>query len=137
MNSLAVSEFPWSGVYFKGVAVRIAAVPNPGFRFSRWSGASASSDTALSVSLDGDASFEAVFTRDGASVSDDRDAAAPSCSRSGRIFPIPSIHRRGSNSACRTGARFLCGSSTFTAGCPGSRGRAVRSRSSFGGVGRE
>jgi hypothetical protein len=89
MNSLTVSGFPWSGSYFKEVAVRIAAVPNPGFRFLRWAGASASPDSALSVSLNGDDSFEAVFTREGASVSENRDAAAPCAFELRPNFPNP------------------------------------------------
>jgi hypothetical protein len=30
-------EYPWSGVYFKGVPVRITAVANPGYSFDHWS----------------------------------------------------------------------------------------------------
>ena len=29
-------EYPWSGVYFKGVPVRITAVANPGYTFNNW-----------------------------------------------------------------------------------------------------
>jgi hypothetical protein len=31
------SELPWSGVYFKGVPVKITAIPNPGYTFDHWS----------------------------------------------------------------------------------------------------
>lgn len=90
LNSLTVSEFPWSGVYFRDVPVRIAAAPNPGFRFVRWAGpAAASSDTAQSVALQGDASFTAFFERDTASAAEGRDAAAPSVFALRRNFPNP------------------------------------------------
>jgi hypothetical protein len=29
-------EYPWTGIYFRGVPVRITAVENPGFTFSHW-----------------------------------------------------------------------------------------------------
>lgn len=32
----ATDEYPWSGVYFQGVPVRITAVENPGYTFSHW-----------------------------------------------------------------------------------------------------
>ncbi len=90
LNSLTVSDFPWSGAYFKAVPVRIAAVPDAGFRFVRWEGASSSSDTALSVSLEGDAAFTAVFEKDTASAAaEGRDAAAPSAFALRRNYPNP------------------------------------------------
>jgi CotH kinase protein/Chitobiase/beta-hexosaminidase C-terminal domain/Lamin Tail Domain/Secretion system C-terminal sorting domain len=30
------SEYPWSGVYYNGVPVKITVVPNPGFTFHHW-----------------------------------------------------------------------------------------------------
>jgi len=29
-------EYPWNGVYFKGVPVKITAIPNPGYTFNHW-----------------------------------------------------------------------------------------------------
>jgi hypothetical protein len=89
INSLDVPEFPWSGTYFKGVPARIAARPDPGFRFVRWTGASASSDTALSAALEGDASFTANFERDTTSAVDARDPSAPSAFALGPNHPNP------------------------------------------------
>jgi len=36
LNSLDISGFPWSGEYFSGVTVKITAVPEAGYKFSRW-----------------------------------------------------------------------------------------------------
>lgn len=31
------NEYPWSGIYFQGVPVKLTAIPNPGYTFSHWS----------------------------------------------------------------------------------------------------
>lgn len=31
------NEYPWSGIYFQGVPVKLTAIPNPGFTFNYWS----------------------------------------------------------------------------------------------------
>jgi hypothetical protein len=89
LNSLTISDFPWSGAYFKAVPLRIAAIPNSGFRFVRWMGASVSSDTAVSVAVNGDASFTAIFEKDAASTAEDRDAAARSAFTLRWNYPNP------------------------------------------------
>ncbi len=41
ISTLEIEDFPWRGIYFKGVPIAVEAIPNPGFVFSGWS------DTAL------------------------------------------------------------------------------------------
>jgi len=38
VNSLTLSNFPWTGAYFNGVPITLSAIPLPGFKFSRWGG---------------------------------------------------------------------------------------------------
>ncbi len=65
-------QYPWSGVYFKGVPVKITAIPNPGYTFNHWGPNSLFStnnylaDLAITPSVN--AAFTAWFT--GNAVSD-------------------------------------------------------------------
>jgi len=36
LNTIQPSVYPWSGIYFDGVAVSMEAIPKPGFKFSHW-----------------------------------------------------------------------------------------------------
>ncbi len=42
----------WQGKYVPGTALTLTAVPQPGYGFSRWSGASDATSTAITVTLD-------------------------------------------------------------------------------------
>ncbi|MBA7562499.1 hypothetical protein ES708_04151 [subsurface metagenome] len=61
INTLVPDEYPWAGTYFKGVPVKVTAIPNPGFRFARWEGADTGEEAALLLDLDGDSLLTAVF----------------------------------------------------------------------------
>jgi hypothetical protein len=60
------NEYPWSGVYFKGVPVRITAIANPGFQFSHWNANELFPDQVFSADttlfFDVNTHFTAVFT---------------------------------------------------------------------------
>lgn len=66
------NEYPWSGVYFKGVPVRITAVANPGYTFNHWGPnslfASNNYNEDLTITPTVNAAFTAWFT--GSPVSD-------------------------------------------------------------------
>ena len=49
INSLMLGGFPWSGVYFDDVPVRLAAMPNRGYRFVGWSGDVSSTKVELQI----------------------------------------------------------------------------------------
>lgn len=55
-------EYPWSGVYFKGVPVRITAVPNPGYTFNHWAPNSIFNTDNLNQVLDIDPTGNSAFT---------------------------------------------------------------------------
>jgi len=50
VNSLNLKTFPWTGTYFKGVPVEVAALPNPGYRFAGWSDPGLADSIAVSIS---------------------------------------------------------------------------------------
>ena len=54
-------ENPWMGVYFKGVAIPIQAIPNEGFEFVTWSTNVNSSAANTTINLDGDTNITAIF----------------------------------------------------------------------------
>ncbi len=56
------AEYPWSGVYFKGVPVRITAVPNPGYTFNHWAPNSIFNTDNVNQVLDIDPTGNAAFT---------------------------------------------------------------------------
>jgi hypothetical protein len=51
----------WSGIYFRSIPIKLKAVPEPGYRFSHWSGTQGSNDESWTVSFNGDASLTAHF----------------------------------------------------------------------------
>jgi hypothetical protein len=64
LNTLILRDIPWTGTYFRKVPVKITAFPNPGFRFSHWSGSISSPNPTIQVAPGGDFSVTAHFTED-------------------------------------------------------------------------
>jgi uncharacterized repeat protein (TIGR02543 family) len=73
MNTIAVTEgtpgivsnpYPWTGVYFNGVPVKLKAIAKPGFVFSGWSGASISTNPEITVTPTANFSITAIFIPD-------------------------------------------------------------------------
>ncbi|MFQ5650421.1 MAG: choice-of-anchor D domain-containing protein [bacterium] len=65
VNTVAHSDLPWSGRYFKNIPVELEALPAPGFEFSRWSGASSSSQSSIKLNLSRDKNITAHFEQTG------------------------------------------------------------------------
>ena len=38
IHGIPVPEYPWTGVYFRNIPIRLTARPHPGFRFTGWNG---------------------------------------------------------------------------------------------------
>ncbi|MBC7920856.1 MAG: CotH kinase family protein, partial [Ferruginibacter sp.] len=58
--------YPWQGVYFKNVPVRLTALPQPGFRFAGWqvaapSGVTLPPEPSIQLALEEDVSVTALF----------------------------------------------------------------------------
>ncbi|MBK7426236.1 MAG: CotH kinase family protein [Saprospiraceae bacterium] len=63
-NTDGVSEdtYPWKGVYFNNLPVRVIAVPNPGYEFVRWEGDLVSAEDTLIVDLKLVKNLTAIFS---------------------------------------------------------------------------
>jgi hypothetical protein len=64
LNTIQIAPTPgtdWKGVYFKGNAITISAVPAPAFRFKEWQGAPGGTTNPMSLELTGDLTLKAVF----------------------------------------------------------------------------
>jgi hypothetical protein len=55
------NPYPWTGIYFSNIPVTLKAIANPGFVFSHWTGASASTNPEISINSASDFSVTAVF----------------------------------------------------------------------------
>jgi len=61
VNSVVVASETWSGNYFAEIPVTVTAIPNAGYRFANWSGASTSTEPTLTLSLTEAVSLTPVF----------------------------------------------------------------------------
>ncbi len=61
LNSLRLSNFPWSGRYFQQIAVPLKALPGPGFIFAGWSDATLSQSESITITLREDYRLHAIF----------------------------------------------------------------------------
>jgi uncharacterized repeat protein (TIGR02543 family) len=56
--------YPWSGIYFENVPITLEAKPRAGYTFSRWTGASSSTNSKITITPTSDTELRAVFTPD-------------------------------------------------------------------------
>ncbi len=73
MNTIAITEgttgiasnpYPWTGIYFNGIPVKLKAIAKPGFIFSGWSGASISTNPEITITPTANFSIIANFIPD-------------------------------------------------------------------------
>ncbi|MFC1694309.1 CotH kinase family protein [Candidatus Latescibacterota bacterium] len=64
INSITINGYPWEGTYFTDVPIKITALPEPGYRFTGWTGITPSDSVSVSVVLTGDLSITANFEKD-------------------------------------------------------------------------
>ncbi|MEY3501378.1 MAG: hypothetical protein RL308_3051, partial [Bacteroidota bacterium] len=73
MNTVAITEgtpgvasnpYPWTGIYFNGIPVKLKAIAKPGFIFSNWSGASTSTNPEITITPTANFSVTANFIPD-------------------------------------------------------------------------
>ena len=73
MNTIEITEgtpgitsnpYPWTGVYFNGIPVKLKAIAKPGFVFSGWSGASISTNPEITITPTANFSITANFIPD-------------------------------------------------------------------------
>ncbi|MEX0721803.1 MAG: CotH kinase family protein [Balneolaceae bacterium] len=70
VNRIIPDEYPWTGDYFGDVPVEITAIPNSGYTFGGWSGASTSTERKISIESNNEPNLTANFTPSTASASD-------------------------------------------------------------------
>lgn len=61
LNSLLHRKFPWNGIYFQDVPVKLTAIPSPGYIFTSWTGGVNSTEATISVNLSKATSITANF----------------------------------------------------------------------------
>jgi|GEM_PF-919151 hypothetical protein len=62
VNTIMPTDYPWHGMYFRGVPVTLKAQPAPGYRFAGWSDPSLPQTATVIISLSENYSVRAVFT---------------------------------------------------------------------------
>jgi hypothetical protein len=67
LEGVVLDDALYTGYHFRNAALRLTAVPKPGYRFSGWAGL-ASADADITVRLSGDSSLTAVFEADRGSI---------------------------------------------------------------------
>ncbi|MBC7607438.1 MAG: CotH kinase family protein, partial [Burkholderiales bacterium] len=58
------NPYPWTGIYFKDIPVKLKAIAKPGFVFSNWTGVSTSTDAEITITPSASFSITAVFVPD-------------------------------------------------------------------------
>ena len=53
INGTLVRDLPWQGTYFRGVPVRVTAVPAPGYRFAGWDLPEVPQTPVITLTIDG------------------------------------------------------------------------------------
>jgi len=61
INSIVPQKYPFSGVYFKNLPVKLTAIPAPGYKFVRWEGNYASTSASIEYDMSTTGSFKAIF----------------------------------------------------------------------------
>ncbi len=67
-DGISASPYPWTGIYFSDIPVKLKAVALPGYVFSHWVGASTSTDAEITITTATDFSATAVFIPEGFAV---------------------------------------------------------------------
>ena len=62
---IASNPYPWTGIYFSAIPVRLKAIAKPGFIFSHWTGASTSTTAEITITSASSFAVTAVFVADG------------------------------------------------------------------------
>lgn len=65
INTVFPGSYPWRGRYFPELLLELVAIPNPGFRFTGWSGHNTSLNDTINLQLLANYSYMANFEPDG------------------------------------------------------------------------
>lgn len=63
VNSVIPDKYPFTGVYFKDIPIKLTAIPSPGYKFLRWEGSGTTNySRTISYNMAAAGTFRAVFT---------------------------------------------------------------------------
>jgi len=65
LNSIVPENYPFSGVYFKNIPIKLTAFPAPGYTFLRWEGNVNSNELSIDYNMSESATLRAVFSEAG------------------------------------------------------------------------
>jgi hypothetical protein len=61
VNSVIPDTYPFAGIYFKDLPIKLTAIPAPGFKFSRWEGTLNSNSVTIEYGMAANCTFNAIF----------------------------------------------------------------------------
>ena len=64
-DGIAANPYPWTGIYFSDIPVKLKAIAKPGYAFSHWTGSSTSTDAEITITTNANFSVTAVFIPEG------------------------------------------------------------------------
>jgi uncharacterized repeat protein (TIGR02543 family) len=62
LNSISIKSFPFSGIYFKNIPIKMTAIPKPGYKFTGWTGNVNSAEPEITYNMAAGGTFRANFT---------------------------------------------------------------------------
>ena len=87
VNSLSVTDFPWSGSYFKNIPISIEAISYPGYVFNGWNHDANTNSNPLNISLQSNTTnLNAVFVQEG--INNELKIISPSVITNDEFHPV-------------------------------------------------
>lgn len=68
-DGITGNPYPWTGIYFSNIPVKMKAVPYPGYTFSHWAGASTSTNAEITMTMASSFAATAIFVPDAVATS--------------------------------------------------------------------
>jgi hypothetical protein len=62
LNTITPKVYPFTGIYFENIPIKMTAISKPGYRFVRWEGTVQSAEATISYNMNSPGTFKAVFT---------------------------------------------------------------------------
>ncbi len=61
LNTIYPKSFPFTGIYFKNIPIKMTAIPKVGYKFVRWEGAVNSTSSSVVYDMSAGGNFKAIF----------------------------------------------------------------------------
>lgn len=61
INTIVPETYPFRGMYFNNIPIGFKALPKPGYRFVKWENASSSTNSEISLTINGPTQLKAIF----------------------------------------------------------------------------